>query len=76
MNNIDYFETIANEEIRELAVEIAEKLKKFLNTSSNNDILVSRVLVEDAFMQHLRYNFYMDCECLRGDLFNPVEDRV
>ena len=73
MNN---YELINNEEIRELAIEISKKLKKFLNVSSNDDILASRVLVEDAFMQHLRYNFFMDCEELRGDMFNPVEDRV
>ena len=71
-----YTNIIANEEIRDLAIEVAQKLKLFLDISTSESILSSSDLVKDAFMQHLRYNFYMDCEELRGEMFNPVEDNA
>ena len=64
-----YEDIINNKDIKEIAIETAQKLKEFVGIASREEILVSSILIEDAFKMHLSYDMYMDRQELREELF-------
>ena len=66
---MNYMEIQSNQKIREIAVQVAEMLKEYILTSSEEEIWVSSILIEEAFRSHFGYQFYIQREEIMEEYF-------